>query len=109
MGKYGKWIAGGLGWAFLGPLGGLVGFALGSMMDSPDIKTLRRPGTSTTGDFAMSLVVLVAAVMKADGRILQSELEYVKNYFIRSFGQETGKEVTLLLRDILKVERDNYV
>ena len=34
MGKFSKWIAGGLGWAFFGPVGGLLGFALGSMMDN---------------------------------------------------------------------------
>jgi len=33
MGKWGKWIGGGLGWAFLGPLGGILGFVLGSMLD----------------------------------------------------------------------------
>lgn len=104
MGKYGKWIAGGLGWAFLGPLGGLMGFALGSMLENPEIQARRRPGVSTTGDFAMSLVVLVAAVMKADGKIVQSELSYVKKYFIQSFGAETAQEVTLMLRDILKQE-----
>jgi len=104
MGKYGKWIAGGLGWAFLGPLGGLMGFALGSMLENPEIKKGIRAGASTTGDFAMSLVVLVAAVMKADGKVLQSELSYVKNYFKQSFGADTAQEVMLMLRDILKKE-----
>ncbi|HAW52775.1 MAG TPA: molecular chaperone DnaJ, partial [Flavobacteriales bacterium] len=34
MAKYGKWIGGGLGWAFAGPLGGILGYAIGSMFDS---------------------------------------------------------------------------
>ena len=25
MGKFGKWVAGGLGWAFFGPIGGILG------------------------------------------------------------------------------------
>jgi len=102
MGKYGKWIAGGLGWAVLGPLGGLLGFAMGSMMDNADIKTGIKPGISTRGDFAMSLVVLIAAVMKADGKVLQSELDYVKKYFIQAFGVGHASELTMMLRDILK-------
>lgn len=104
MGKYGKWIAGGLGWAFLGPLGGLLGFAVGSMMDNTDIKTGMQSGISTRGDFAMSLVVLIAAVMKADGKVLQSELEYVKKYFVQAFGAGHAAEITMMLKDILKKE-----
>ena len=104
MGKYGKWIAGGLGWAFLGPLGGLMGFALGSMVENADVQTIRRPGASTTGDFAMSLVVLVAAVMKADGKVVQSELNYVKKYFVQSFGADTAQEVLQMLKSVLKKE-----
>ena len=30
-GRYGKWIGGGLGWAFGGPIGAILGFAFGSM------------------------------------------------------------------------------
>ncbi len=33
MGKFNKWIAGGLGWAFFGPLGGLLGFVVASALD----------------------------------------------------------------------------
>ncbi|MFC2096833.1 TerB family tellurite resistance protein [Bacteroidota bacterium] len=102
MSKYGKWIGGGLGWAFLGPLGGFLGFALGSMFDNNDGQNIRRPGATTRGDFAMSLIVLVGAVMKADGKVVQSELEYVKKYFVQSFGYETSQEVIPMLKDIIK-------
>lgn len=104
MAKFGKWIAGGLGWAFLGPIGGLIGFALGSMIDGQDgvfNQENVRPGATTQGDFIASLVVLIAAVMKSDGRVLKSELDFVKDFFIRSFGQEQAQQATLLLRNIL--------
>ena len=29
MAKVGKWITGGLGWAFFGPMGGILGFVVG--------------------------------------------------------------------------------
>lgn len=105
MAKFGKWIAGGLGWAFLGPIGGLIGFALGSMVDGAEGFTGQanaRPGTTTQGDFITSLVVLIASVMKSDGRVLKSELDYVKDFFIRSFGQEQAQQATLLLRNVLE-------
>ena len=90
MAKYGKWIGGGLGWALGGPIGGLLGFAVGSMFDNKDGSQAgtqrQRIFTGTThGDFTMSLLVLVAAVMKADGRVMQSELDYVRDYFNKSF------------------------
>ena len=101
MAKFGKWIGGGLGWAFFGPLGGLVGFALGSVIDQAEISSRTVPGLTTTGDFVMSMLVLVAAVMKADSKVLKSELDYVKNYFVRNFGQASAQEAMLYLRDLL--------
>jgi DnaJ like chaperone protein len=103
MGKYGKWIGGGLGWALGGPLGGVLGFVVGSMFDNREGGPSQRIFTGTThGDFTMSLLVLVAAVMKADGKVMQSELEYVRNYFNQSFGPAASKEAMLYLRDLLK-------
>lgn len=103
MGKFTKWIAGGLGWAFFGPIGGILGFVLGSVVDQEGEKS-KRSGYSmtTTGSFAMSLLVLVAAVMKADEKLLRSELNYVKQYFVNNFGEESAAEAIRMLRDILK-------
>ena len=103
MGKYGKWIGGGLGWALLGPLGGVLGFVVGSMFDRSDGQQRVFSGT-THGDFTMSLLTLTAAVMKADGRIMKSELEYVREYFSKSFGPAASQEAMLYLRDLLKQE-----
>ncbi len=106
MAKFGKWIGGGLGWAFMGPLGGFIGFAIGSMLDggNDDRRVVRgsAPGQTRRGDFMSSLIVLVAAVMKADGKILKSELDYVKVNFNKSFGPEAANEGILILKDLLK-------
>ena len=100
MAKYGKWIGGGLGWALMGPLGGVLGFAVGSMFDKSSSPKRGFSGT-THGDFTMSLLVLVAAVMKADGRVMKSELDYVRRYFNQSFGPAASEEAMLYLRDLL--------
>ncbi|MBN1989223.1 MAG: TerB family tellurite resistance protein [Bacteroidales bacterium] len=104
MGKYGKWITGGLGFALFGPLGAVLGFAVGSLFDSADITSSRTTYTGQTSrnGFIVSLLVLVSAVMKADGKVLKSELDYVKRYFLQSFGEAAAAEAVLLLRDILK-------
>jgi len=101
MAKYGKWIGGGLGWALLGPLGGIVGFFIGSALDQSGAQQRMAGRRTTRGDFAVSLLVLVAAVMKADGKVLKSELDYVRQYFVRSFGEAQAQEAMLMLRDIL--------
>ena len=56
----------------------------------------------------MALVVLSAAVMKADGKILKSELNYVKSFLKINFGPKEAEQLTLLLRTVLK-ENVNYI
>jgi len=105
MGSFGKWIGGGLGFIMAGPLGAVLGFLAGSMIDNTTIQTgtsTRTPVNTAPGDFAMSLLVLIAAMMKADGKILKSELDYVKQFFVRQFGQSTASEALVMLKDILK-------
>jgi DnaJ like chaperone protein len=106
MGMFGKWLGGGLGFVMGGPIGGLLGFILGSVIDSTTDRSSddypARSARTAQGDFGMSLLVLVAAVMKVDGAVVKSELDYVKQFFIRQFGRESAKEAILLLKDILK-------
>jgi DnaJ like chaperone protein len=102
MGKFGKWIGAGLGWTFGGPLGAILGFALGSFIDAADVQVIKGERKTTTGDFIASLLVLVASIMKADGKVLKSELDYVKKYFIQAFGSDSALEAMQMLRDILK-------
>jgi len=106
MVKFGKWVGLGLGWALGGPIGGILGLAVGSIFDTgTDAVTgqVRSSGSRTLrGDYAASLLVLTAAVMKADGRVMKSELDYVKRYFVTRFGNEAANEAVVMLRDILK-------
>jgi len=104
-GNYAKWVGGGLGWAFGGPIGGILGYVLGSMFQGQQATGGRsfRPGMpTTTGDFNVSLLILTAAIMKADGTVKKSELEYVKKFFVANFGVEGAKHYIRLLGDILK-------
>lgn len=105
MGIFGKWLGGGLGFVMGGPIGGLLGFLVGSMIDGTTVATTTyTPGRTSQGDFGMSLLVLVAAVMKADGKVVKSELDYVKHFFVRQFGEDSAKHALLTLKDILKKE-----
>lgn len=132
MAKYGKWIGGGLGWVLGGPIGGLMGFMFGSMFDgvnsgeyswNPPIEgersdysrysnnsysnqnTYNSSQTKTqAGDFTVSLMVLAAAVMKADGKVLKSELDFVKQFLRGQFNEEVSQQSLLILREILNKE-----
>jgi len=101
MGGFAKWIVGGLGWAFFNPIGGLIGFAIGAMLDNLGEAGQQQKRNTTAGDFLISVLVLLADVMKADGKILKSELDYVKIYLKRSFGEDDALEALRVLKEIL--------
>ncbi|MBU1008581.1 MAG: TerB family tellurite resistance protein [Bacteroidetes bacterium] len=100
---YAKWIGGGLGWAFGGPIGGILGFAFGKMFEDMKGGIYAHKGTGSA-DFNVSLLILSAAVMKADDSVKRSELEYVKDFYVRNFGLKAAEQYILMLREILKQE-----
>ena len=114
---YAKWIGGAVGWALGGPIGGVMGYWLGKMFSDDSLSIeggagaaqgrqgrgfQRHARPTLAGDFALSMVVLSAAVMQADQRVLKSELDYVKQFFRTNFGQAQAEQLTLALREALK-------
>ena len=102
----GKIFGAGLGWAFAGPIGGLIGWWLGGQYDG---EQPNRPGgprfvppQTRPGDFAIAVLVLLAAVMKADGKVVKAELDYVKSFLIKSFGRDNAQEMLILLKNLLE-------
>jgi DnaJ like chaperone protein len=112
--KFGKWFGGTLGWAIGGPIGALLGFAIGTLLDNADfeVQTSRGGGpipnpsrrSAAYGDFSASLLVLSAAVMKADGKHLKSELDYVRKFFTMQFGEAHATQAMLGLKELLQKE-----
>ncbi|MES2678823.1 MAG: TerB family tellurite resistance protein [Bacteroidota bacterium] len=84
--------------------GAFIGFIVGSLIDSftsinaqikakggsaSDVFTYYQQQSSRTHeDFATMLIALSAAVMRADGKMLKAELEFIKTFFSRQFGPE---------------------
>lgn len=110
-----RWIGGGLGFVMGGPIGALIGYYIGSIvdgvsgsktkrLDSGFDKTYRRTSRRDTapGDFRVSLLVLMACVMKADGRAQKSELDVVKRFLVSNFGEEGALEALQLLKNLLE-------
>ena len=97
-----KLLWGGLGWVFAGPIGAVLGYTYASMSNK---ESYRIPGSSSStkhGDFIISVLVLFAKVMKADGKLLKSELNYVKRFLKQQFGIHKTKELMVVFRDILE-------
>ena len=105
MSGFGKWIGGGLGWTFGGPIGALIGFTIGSLLDGSKSTSMRvsTPNEQKTNesDFKMSLLVLVACIMKADGNASKSELNIVKRFLVANFGEQGALEALQILKNLL--------
>ena len=56
--------------------------------------------------FLVSLLVLSAAVMKSDGKVMKSELEYVKDFIRRSFGEAALPQALQILKAALEKDID---
>jgi DnaJ like chaperone protein len=102
MAGYGKWVGGAIGWALGGYIGGILGYQLGKFFSSGVQIGERNQGGTRSGDFAMSLVVLSAAVMNADGKVLKSELNFVKKFLKMNFGEVQADQLIILLKEALK-------
>lgn len=103
-------FGGGLGWSLGGPIGALLGVAFGNMVHdlvgsepSEGNAHSRRthPGQSNASDFHISLLVLAARVIKADGKVSQSELDFVRHQFVSMFGKERANESFQVFRKIV--------
>ena len=102
-----KLIWGGLGWVVAGPIGAILGYAYGSMNSETNIGQFSSGHQSgyanktRHGDFVISVLVLLAKVMKADGKLLRSELDYVKNFLKQQFGVQQTRELMKVFKEIL--------
>ena len=89
-----------LGWAFAGPIGGILGVIFAGSSD----KSYKQVAQSQAGDFMVSLLVLFAKVMKADGKLLKSELDYVKSFLKRNLSRQQSQVFIKMFQEILKQE-----
>lgn len=117
-----KWITGLLGWASGGPIGALVGYLFGSVVEhgleaimllgsgndaGPQEQTYQRAyrtggysAAEQRNSFMASLLVLASAVIRADGKTLQSELDYVKAFIRENFGETAVDDAMRILTEL---------
>lgn len=125
----GKWIGGALGWVLAGGsvLGAIAGYCVGSMLDDAfnasdgdkgfgeggktfqndysDTHFNQRPFEEDRNSFLFSMLVLSSYIIKADGKIMHSEMEYVRNFLRNNFGEQAvrqGEDILLKLFEMQK-------
>ena len=103
MKRWTTWLGGGLGWALGGPVGALLGAAVGNALSdfwSKDEKGARVP--SSERDFHASLLVLASMVIKADGRVDDRELSFVREQFKQWFGVDRANEAFRFFKQVVQ-------
>ena len=106
----GKWIGGVMGFMSMGPLGALAGYFIGAWFDR---KTAESQGAAQgtaeerarfeqgqRNSFLFSMLVMASYVMRADKRVMHSEMEFVRRFLRTNFGEsavEQGEQILLKL------------
>lgn len=104
MGLKGTLIGAGLGWVLGGPIGAILGGMLGNQFGSGGGLAFGGAQQNQTGDMMASLLVLFGYVTRADGQILSSEVQYVKQFLVDNFGASYARDLMQMYKDIVKQE-----
>lgn len=122
----GKWIGGFLGFINAGPLGALAGFALGALFDAgldavntPDNEprytndqqhsahqhAYQQSYEGQRNSFLFSLLVLASYEVKADGKVMHSEMELVRNFLRQNFGESAVQQGDQIMRRLFEQQK----
>ena len=124
----GKWIGGFLGFINGGPLGALAGFAIGWLFDAATSQTPtsasqwqqrqeraydhrqqaqyeQQAYEGQRNSFLFSLLVLASYIIRADGRVMHSEMQTVRQFLRLNFGEEAVSEGDEILRKLLEHQK----
>ncbi len=106
-----KWFLAVLGYFVFRLPGALVGFLFGAVIESftntrkSSGKTIFRNPIQrdvSPADFELNLLSLCSIVIKADGVVNQTELDYVRKYFVSTYGKEKANAIFRTFNDIIK-------
>lgn len=90
---------------FAGPMGALLGYALGSLFSKADeqekFQRHYQNMSQPAAQFEISLLILAAYVIKADGKVDQRELDYVRAQFKQMFGARRADESFKVFKHII--------
>ena len=96
-----------------GPIGGILGYFFASRVEKLAEATVVYGEDQTwnqgqRNSFLMSLLVLSASVIKADGKTTSQELATLRSFFTRNFGAQAGSEAEEIVRELLTKDYNLY-
>lgn len=105
-----KWVAAFLGYFLFRFPGAILGFVVGSLLDSLGGSGGRRGTvfqdftrqTVSPADFELNLLSLCSIIIKADGQVSQRELDYVRQYFLSTYGKEKANAIFRTFNEVIK-------
>jgi DnaJ like chaperone protein len=102
-----KWVAAVIGYSFLRFPGAILGFMVGGFFEflsknSIQIRTSSYAIKPET--FQLNLLALSALIIKADGKIEQKELDFVRSFFIGQYGKERADSIFRTFNTQIKKE-----
>lgn len=104
----GKWIGGIVGFMAAGPLGALAGYALGKLLEGNGNNydngqsTYADPVYGQRNSFLFSLLVMASYIIKADGKVMHSEMEFVRQFLRVNFGETAVSEGNQILLNLFE-------
>ena len=84
-----------IGYTFFRLPGAFVGFFIGSFL-SPKVQKI------SSKDFEINLLALASLVIKADGKVTQNELDFVRRYFVSAYGKNRANEIFKIFNQNVK-------
>ena len=104
---FGKWIGGIVGFMAAGPLGALAGYAIGKFLEGNDDNeggyyTYDNPAYGQRNSFLFSLLVMASYIIKADGKVMHSEMEFVRQFLRVNFGETAMNEGNQILLNLFE-------
>lgn len=104
-----KWFAAILGYFIFRLPGAILGFFIGSLADNLNTGNNGRTIFGDFGrqqvspaDFELNLLSLCSIVIKADGQVSQRELDYVRQYFLSTYGKEKANAIFRTFNEVIK-------
>ena len=85
-----RWFLGLFGFFVYRITGFFVGFIIGSIIDNGGA---RRVSSNVVKEFEINLLSLATILIKSDGKVSSSELQFVRNYFISIYGSQRANEL----------------
>lgn len=105
MFKYEKWLGAGLGWAVGGPVGGLLGFFAGKLIEQGNGDNANSITQGLT-EFEINLAVLASHLIKIDGRISLVEVTFVTDFLNTHFDSNYTARRTQMVNHCMQKEYD---